>query len=53
MSRYGNSVSFGSVMIWFGLLILITLPILLILINRKYLDVDIKGNDNTIKKNKH
>lgn len=49
MSRNNSGVSFGSVMIWFGLFFLVTLPVMLIVINRDHIDVSIKTGDNTVK----
>lgn len=49
MSRNNSGISFGSVMIWFGLFFLVTLPLMLIVINREHIDVSIKTGDNTVK----
>jgi len=49
MNRNNSGFSFGSIMIWFGLFFLVTLPLMLIVVNHDHIDVSIKTGDNTVK----
>lgn len=49
MSKNYGGISLGSVMIWFGLFFLVTLPVILIVINHDHIDVNIKTGDNSVK----
>jgi len=49
MSKNKSSINFGSIMIWFGLFFLVTLPLMIIIINYEHIDVNIKTGDNSVK----